>query len=652
MKRILLFLYLMIITAALSAQSQRTVLIEEFTQASCPPCEVSTPAFNEITELNKDKIVQIRYQTSWPGVDPMNVDNPTDVRTRVDYYGVTGVPAFFIAGTQTTFATSVLEAVPTQQEIDAASNLSAPVLMTMAHEIDDALENITINLTVTNEDTVAFDPTGHKLRVAIVEEEVNWPFRPGSTSIIDYEYVMKSFPTTTAGVDMDMIEAGGSVDLTWTVALPTTIYDYNKIAVVAFVQSEATKAVVQATDSKAIELSGYPDIAISSVSELSPALCDYIHQPSIDVLNNSDIPVEGFTVRLFVNGAEVASMSVDETLGANETATVNFDEVEFPGGTTSMNYEVEANNARDIVILNNLSSIESTNRIFSDPASELEYNFEGSQDNIIPLPPGMFLDKPFDLAIAATKAEAFGLTGSMGGFGQSTYTLFCWLHRWQGAFGAGSLTFDKEYSIPDLGAKLVFDRAHTTLFGSNERLQIQVSNDCGDTFTDVWDKSGSELATRPELNIATGIGLAATASDWESDEADLSAFANQDVLIRFLITPSTTSPNNGGDNLFLDNIQVQNLSQVDDLVFDESIELYPNPANEFVNVEIDLVQPSPVQIQLIDVLGKTVISETLSNKQIGKSTYPVNTSNLAPGIYNVYLRLGEREVVRRLNIIR
>ena len=652
MKRSLLFLYLFILTAALSAQSQRTVLIEEFTQASCPPCEVSTPAFNQITEQNKDKIVQIRYHTSWPGVDPMNADNPVDAQSRVSYYGVTGVPAFFVAGTQTTFATSVLEAVPTQQEIDAASAMSAPFLMEMTHEIDDALENITINLTVTNEDTLSFDPAGHKLRIAIVEEEVNWPFTPGSTSIVDYEYVMKSFPTSTAGVDLDVLEASSSVDYTWTVELPTTIYDYNKIAVVAFVQNEATNNVVQATDSKAIALSGYPDIAISGVSDLSSALCDYVHQPSIDVVNNSDIPVEGYTVSLFVNGAEVSSISVDETLEANETGTVVFDDVDLSGGTTSMNYEVDANNARDIVTLNNLSSIASTNRIFPDPVSDLEYTFEGSQDNIIPQPNGMFLEKPFAIAISATKAEAFGLTGSMGAFGQSTYTLFCWLFQWPNVLGSGSITFDREYSIPDAGAKLVFDRAHTTLFSSNERLQIQVSTDCGASYTDVWDKSGSELATRPELNNTASFGFAAAASDWVSDEADLSAFANQDVLIRFLLTPSTITPNNGGDNLFLDNIQVQNLSQVDDLVFDERIELYPNPANEIVNVEIDLAQPSSVQVQLIDVLGKTVVNETLSNQHLGKSNYQLNTTDLTPGIYNVYLRLGEREVVRRLNIVR
>ena len=66
--------------------------MEEFTQASCPPCAVTNPGFNALLDANSDKIVSIKYQTSWPGFDPMNLHNPTQVQTRVTYYNVTGVP--------------------------------------------------------------------------------------------------------------------------------------------------------------------------------------------------------------------------------------------------------------------------------------------------------------------------------------------------------------------------------------------------------------------------------------------------------------------------------------------------------------------------------------------------------------------------------
>jgi len=74
------------------AQAQRLVLVEEFTQASCPPCASQNPGFNDLIDANPDKIRSIKYQESWPGVDPMNAQNPTQVATRTSYYGVNAVP--------------------------------------------------------------------------------------------------------------------------------------------------------------------------------------------------------------------------------------------------------------------------------------------------------------------------------------------------------------------------------------------------------------------------------------------------------------------------------------------------------------------------------------------------------------------------------
>src|ERR1035437_9390866 len=74
------------------AQTQRMVLAEEFTQASCPPCAAQNPAFNTLLQANSTKVVAIKYQTNWPGVDPMNAQTQTDVGPRVTYYNCTGVP--------------------------------------------------------------------------------------------------------------------------------------------------------------------------------------------------------------------------------------------------------------------------------------------------------------------------------------------------------------------------------------------------------------------------------------------------------------------------------------------------------------------------------------------------------------------------------
>jgi len=79
MKKIILF-SLFLATAVLGfSQSQRFIMFEEFTQASCGPCASQNPAFDALLNANVSKCTSIKYHTSWPGVDPMNAQNPTDV---------------------------------------------------------------------------------------------------------------------------------------------------------------------------------------------------------------------------------------------------------------------------------------------------------------------------------------------------------------------------------------------------------------------------------------------------------------------------------------------------------------------------------------------------------------------------------------------
>ena len=91
MKKITL-LALLIASQFAMAQTQRFVIIEEFTQASCGPCAQQNPAFNALLSANSTKTFGLKYQTSFPGVDPMNEHNPEQVSDRWDYYPGTGVP--------------------------------------------------------------------------------------------------------------------------------------------------------------------------------------------------------------------------------------------------------------------------------------------------------------------------------------------------------------------------------------------------------------------------------------------------------------------------------------------------------------------------------------------------------------------------------
>jgi hypothetical protein len=63
-----------------------------------------------------------------------------------------------------------------------------------------------------------------------------------------------------------------------------------------------------------------------------------------------------------------------------------------------------------------------------------------------------------------------------------------------------------------------------------------------------------------------------------------------------------------------------------------SISIYPNPANQFLNVDFSANHASPLQIKVLDQLGRMVINKNTNAVQ-GRNTIPVNVSCLQKGIY-------------------
>jgi hypothetical protein len=86
---------------------------------------------------------------------------------------------------------------------------------------------------------------------------------------------------------------------------------------------------------------------------------------------------------------------------------------------------------------------------------------------------------------------------------------------------------------------------------SNDALQILASTDCGNTWTSIYNKSGTNLSTAP---ITTGV-FTPNASQWRTDSVNLNSFAGQTELIL-----NFTAISNYGNNLFVDDIFVGDIS--------------------------------------------------------------------------------------------
>ena len=82
-----------------------------------------------------------------------------------------------------------------------------------------------------------------------------------------------------------------------------------------------------------------------------------------------------------------------------------------------------------------------------------------------------------------------------------------------------------------------------------------------------------------------------------------------------------------------------------------SINIYPNPANQVANIEVDLKNDANVLITLVNGMGQVVVTEE-SNMLAGFNTNSIDVSNLAAGVYMLQLNIDGVSVTKRIAITR
>ncbi len=82
------------------------------------------------------------------------------------------------------------------------------------------------------------------------------------------------------------------------------------------------------------------------------------------------------------------------------------------------------------------------------------------------------------------------------------------------------------------------------------------------------------------------------------------------------------------------------------------ITVYPNPANENVTVSFDLLNANDVQIDLIDITGKTIRATNSMRFGAGMNEISLNTADITQGIYFVKVSTTELSKTKRLVIIK
>lgn len=603
MKKLLLSTLLIIsVMFITNAQTQRMVMYEGFSNASCGPCASQNPAIQAVIDANLTKVVAIKYQVNWPGSDPMNAQTQADVNPKVLYYGITGVPATRVDGTAISM---------NQTNVNNRYAVPSPFFLNLTHELSPTGDSMYVKAVVRA--AQAFNGNNLVLQVGMVEREINFASPAGSNGEKNFFNVMRKMVPNSSGTPLQSAwNLNDSVVIELAVKIPTYIYDISRVAFVAFVQQNSDKAVLQAAKTNPLPIDNYAIISSNNIP-VEPACMDSV-QIEIGVTNKGSVDITTFDVEYGIVGQTPSVYSWTGAIAADQTLNISLPFIQLIGSSPAV-----------------YAKLLNTNGVTGTPTTNTQIQ------GVIPII-SSYTSAPINQTFAATafppanwhrvSADNVQWTrATVGGFGL-TPGGSAKMDFFNSPQGEIDYLYVEGLDLSNISdPTLTFSLAHATYSASyNDRLAIEVSTNCGQNWSTIYNKSSaSGLTTAP---YATNT-FTPTASQWVKETVSLTSVQGQsEVLIRFKATSGY------GNNLYIDDVQVLSTTSVNDVQNSLNyVNIFPNPVEDMLNIDFFLNKESNVNVKVYDITGKLVASNDLSLLSVGKHQIKFDSSNWTSGMY-------------------
>ncbi|MCB0641844.1 MAG: T9SS type A sorting domain-containing protein [Phaeodactylibacter sp.] len=180
-----------------------------------------------------------------------------------------------------------------------------------------------------------------------------------------------------------------------------------------------------------------------------------------------------------------------------------------------------------------------------------------------------------------------------------------------------------------------------------------------DFFLEVSTRRSSDLT--PVGNWASGADFSNNVREFESVTVTGPFSAN--TRIRFRCDASAKDRKVYLDDLLIEGCQSSARLEGEDAVafqFEAAAELkaaisnvsvFPNPANDFLNINYNLTKDAAVQLTVMDLAGKVIEIRQLDG-QAGEQTARIETGNVMPGFYFVQLTTEGQNVSKKFVVVR
>lgn len=182
-----------------------------------------------------------------------------------------------------------------------------------------------------------------------------------------------------------------------------------------------------------------------------------------------------------------------------------------------------------------------------------------------------------------------------------------------------------------------------TTTNSASRIRVVLDNLPADYDIRLYNSSGSQLAISQlsGTSAETIIRNATSGATYFIQVYGYNGAFNTNLCYRVRVNTSSTNfrfgqeTSENGDNIVAE--------KADGL---RELQLYPNPANEELTISFQLYEAIPVKADIIDMLGKIVMSSTVESVS-GFNKSDFSTGNLHNGIYFLRLQYGEEIITRK-----
>jgi len=197
--------------------------------------------------------------------------------------------------------------------------------------------------------------------------------------------------------------------------------------------------------------------------------------------------------------------------------------------------------------------------------------------------------------------------------------------------GNGSISFDNYsqnntgasdwFILPDIdlysGSFITFDVAYASYDATFcDALEVAVSTDNGNNYTAIYYRSCSTLATAPNNTSL----FTPTSTQWRTETIDLSAYDNtNNIKIGF------KNESGYGQQLFIDNINVNSGTLSTTTFNTNNMTLYPNPAKNVITLN-GITQPETIEIY--NIAGQKILQT-----EVNANNNNITISKFTNGLY-------------------